>query len=68
MTIVSNRKSIGRWWSCKLEFRVNDNEVTFNILKSIKQQSEIHVVSTEDVKTKKGEGRVIWCEKVSLLN
>ncbi|XP_015165387.1 uncharacterized protein [Solanum tuberosum] len=33
----------------KLKFRVNDNEVTFNICKSMKQPSDIHVVSTEDV-------------------
>ncbi|XP_049373329.1 uncharacterized protein LOC125838305 [Solanum verrucosum] len=33
----------------KLKFRVNDNEVTFNSCKSMKQPSNIHVVSTEDV-------------------
>ncbi|XP_049348238.1 uncharacterized protein LOC125812818 [Solanum verrucosum] len=35
--------------SGKLKFRVNDDEVTFNNCKSIKQPSNIHVVSTEDV-------------------
>ncbi|XP_015163880.1 uncharacterized protein [Solanum tuberosum] len=35
--------------SGKLKFRVNDDEVTFNIYKSMKQQSNIHVVSVEDV-------------------
>ncbi|XP_049367955.1 uncharacterized protein LOC125832805 [Solanum verrucosum] len=35
--------------SGKLKFRVNDDEVTFNICKSMKQPSNIHVVSTEDV-------------------
>ncbi|KAK4726873.1 hypothetical protein R3W88_031790 [Solanum pinnatisectum] len=35
--------------SGKLKFRVNDNEVAFNICKSMKQPSNIHVVSTEDV-------------------
>ncbi|XP_049363262.1 uncharacterized protein LOC125827979 [Solanum verrucosum] len=35
--------------SGKLKFRVNNDEVTFNICKSIKQPSDIHVVSTEDV-------------------
>ncbi|XP_015166292.1 uncharacterized protein [Solanum tuberosum] len=34
--------------SGKLKFRVNDDEVTFNIYKSMKQPSNIHVVSTED--------------------
>ncbi|XP_049358615.1 uncharacterized protein LOC125823261 [Solanum verrucosum] len=33
----------------KLKFRVNDDEVTFNICKSMKQPSNIHMVSTEDV-------------------
>ncbi|XP_049357794.1 uncharacterized protein LOC125822438 [Solanum verrucosum] len=33
----------------KLKFHVNDDDVTFNICKSIKQSSNIHVVSTEDV-------------------
>ena len=36
--------------SGKLKFHVNDDEVTFNICKSMKQPSDIHVVSTEDVK------------------
>ncbi|XP_049410604.1 uncharacterized protein LOC125873795 [Solanum stenotomum] len=35
--------------SGKLKFRVNDDEVTFNICKSLKQPSNIHVLSTEDV-------------------
>ncbi|KAK4707304.1 hypothetical protein R3W88_033151 [Solanum pinnatisectum] len=35
--------------SGKLKFRVNDDEMTFNIYKSMKQPSNIHVVSTEDV-------------------
>ncbi|KAK4709688.1 hypothetical protein R3W88_004201 [Solanum pinnatisectum] len=35
--------------SGKLKFRVNDDEVTFNICKSMKQPSNIHVVSIEDV-------------------
>ncbi|XP_049368162.1 uncharacterized protein LOC125833047 [Solanum verrucosum] len=35
--------------SGKLKFCVNDDEVTFNICKSMKQPSDIHVVSTEDV-------------------
>ncbi|XP_049381288.1 uncharacterized protein LOC125845808 [Solanum stenotomum] len=35
--------------SWKLKFRMNDDEVTFNICKSMKQPSNIHVVSTEDV-------------------
>ncbi|XP_015159981.1 uncharacterized protein [Solanum tuberosum] len=35
--------------SGKLKFRVNDDDVTFNICKSMKQPSNIHVVSTEDV-------------------
>ncbi|XP_049372515.1 uncharacterized protein LOC125837437 [Solanum verrucosum] len=35
--------------SRKLKFRVNDDDVTFNIFKSMKQPSDIHVVSTEDV-------------------
>ncbi|XP_049414669.1 uncharacterized protein LOC125877415 [Solanum stenotomum] len=36
--------------SGNLKFRVNDDdEVTFNICKSMKQPSNIHVVSTEDV-------------------
>ncbi|XP_049364351.1 uncharacterized protein LOC125829133 [Solanum verrucosum] len=35
--------------SDKLKFRVNDDEVTFNICKSMKQPSDIYVVSTEDV-------------------
>ncbi|XP_049406250.1 uncharacterized protein LOC125869888 [Solanum stenotomum] len=35
--------------SGKLKFRVNNDEVTFNICKSMKQPSNIHVVSTEDV-------------------
>ncbi|XP_015169042.1 uncharacterized protein [Solanum tuberosum] len=35
--------------SGKLKFRVNDDEVTFNNCKSMKQPSNIHVVSTEDV-------------------
>ncbi|XP_049352547.1 uncharacterized protein LOC125816945 [Solanum verrucosum] len=33
----------------KLKFCVNVDEVTFNIFKSMKQPSNIHVVSTEDV-------------------
>ncbi|KAK4724366.1 hypothetical protein R3W88_027145 [Solanum pinnatisectum] len=33
----------------KLKFRMNDDEVTFNSCKSMKQPSNIHVVSTEDV-------------------
>ncbi|XP_049349053.1 uncharacterized protein LOC125813619 [Solanum verrucosum] len=33
----------------KLKFYVNDDKVTFNICKSMKQPSNIHVVSTEDV-------------------
>ncbi|XP_049399790.1 uncharacterized protein LOC125863853 [Solanum stenotomum] len=33
----------------KLKFRVNNDEVTFNICKSMKQPSDIHVVSTKDV-------------------
>jgi len=32
--------------SRKLKFRVNDDEVTFNNCKSMKQPSNIHVVST----------------------
>ncbi|KAK4706577.1 hypothetical protein R3W88_033866 [Solanum pinnatisectum] len=35
--------------SGKLKFRVNDDEVTFNIYKSMKKPINIHVVSTEDV-------------------
>ncbi|XP_049406135.1 uncharacterized protein LOC125869736 [Solanum stenotomum] len=35
--------------SGKLKFRVNDDEVTFTICKSMKQPSDIHVVSTKDV-------------------
>ncbi|KAK4708596.1 hypothetical protein R3W88_029521 [Solanum pinnatisectum] len=35
--------------SRKLKFLVNNDEVTFNICKSIKQPSNIHMVSTEDV-------------------
>ncbi|KAK4729781.1 hypothetical protein R3W88_022769 [Solanum pinnatisectum] len=35
--------------SGKLKFRVNNDEVTFNICKSMKQPSNIHVVSTQDV-------------------
>ncbi|XP_049403536.1 uncharacterized protein LOC125867150 [Solanum stenotomum] len=35
--------------SDKLKFRVNNDEVTFNICKSMKQPSDIHVMSTEDV-------------------
>ncbi|XP_015166432.1 uncharacterized protein [Solanum tuberosum] len=35
--------------SRKLKFRVNDDDVTFNICKSMKQPSNIHVVSIEDV-------------------
>ncbi|XP_049358585.1 uncharacterized protein LOC125823227 [Solanum verrucosum] len=35
--------------SDKLKFRVNDDEVSFNICKSMKQPSDIHLVSTEDV-------------------
>ncbi|XP_049366672.1 uncharacterized protein LOC125831557 [Solanum verrucosum] len=35
--------------SGKLKFRVKDDEVTFNVCKSMKQPSNIHVVSTEDV-------------------
>ncbi|XP_049357950.1 uncharacterized protein LOC125822577 [Solanum verrucosum] len=35
--------------SGKLMFRVNNDEVTFNNCKSMKQPSNIHVVSTEDV-------------------
>ncbi|XP_049406066.1 uncharacterized protein LOC125869653 [Solanum stenotomum] len=35
--------------SGKLKFRVNNDEVTFNICKSMKQPSDIHVVPTEDV-------------------
>ncbi|XP_049391527.1 uncharacterized protein LOC125855924 [Solanum stenotomum] len=35
--------------SGKLKFRVNDDEVTINICKSMKQPSNIHVVSTKDV-------------------
>ncbi|XP_049399730.1 uncharacterized protein LOC125863764 [Solanum stenotomum] len=35
--------------SRKLKFHVNDNEVTFNICKCMKQSSNIHVVSTKDV-------------------
>ncbi|XP_049397297.1 uncharacterized protein LOC125861442 [Solanum stenotomum] len=35
--------------SGKLKFRVNDDEVIFNICKSMKHPSDIHVVSTEDV-------------------
>ncbi|KAK4729666.1 hypothetical protein R3W88_022654 [Solanum pinnatisectum] len=33
----------------KLKFRVNNDEVAFNICKSMKQPSNIHVVSTEQV-------------------
>ncbi|KAK4737558.1 hypothetical protein R3W88_001255 [Solanum pinnatisectum] len=33
----------------KLKFRVNEDEVTFNICKSMKHPSDIHVVSTNDV-------------------
>ncbi|KAK4706993.1 hypothetical protein R3W88_033465 [Solanum pinnatisectum] len=35
--------------SGKLKFRVNNYEVSFNICKSMKQPSNIHVVSIEDV-------------------
>ncbi|XP_049391615.1 uncharacterized protein LOC125856074 [Solanum stenotomum] len=35
--------------SGKLKFHANDDEVTFNIYKSMKQPSDIHVVSAEDV-------------------
>ncbi|XP_049414688.1 uncharacterized protein LOC125877439 [Solanum stenotomum] len=35
--------------SRKLKFRVNNDEVTFNIYKSMKKPGNIHVVSTEDV-------------------
>ncbi|XP_015169021.1 uncharacterized protein [Solanum tuberosum] len=35
--------------SGELKFRVNDEEVTFNACKSMKQPSDIHVVSTIDV-------------------
>ncbi|XP_049359163.1 uncharacterized protein LOC125823826 [Solanum verrucosum] len=35
--------------SGKLKFHVNDDEMTFNIYKCMKQPSNIHVVSTEDV-------------------
>lgn len=35
--------------SGKLKFHVNDDEVTFNISKSMKQPSYIHVLSIEDV-------------------
>ncbi|XP_049364536.1 uncharacterized protein LOC125829342 [Solanum verrucosum] len=35
--------------SSKLNFRVNDDEVTFNIYKYMKQPSNIHVVSTKNV-------------------
>ncbi|XP_049410622.1 uncharacterized protein LOC125873816 [Solanum stenotomum] len=35
--------------SGKLKFHVNEDEVTFNICKSMKQPSNIYVVSTEDV-------------------
>ncbi|XP_015158426.1 uncharacterized protein [Solanum tuberosum] len=34
--------------SWKLNFRMNDDEVTFNICKFMKQPSNIHVVSTKD--------------------
>ncbi|KAK4733515.1 hypothetical protein R3W88_007776 [Solanum pinnatisectum] len=33
----------------ELKFRVNDEEVTFNVCKLMKQPSDIHVVSTIDV-------------------
>ncbi|KAK4737176.1 hypothetical protein R3W88_000873 [Solanum pinnatisectum] len=35
--------------SGELKFRVNDEEVTFNLCKSMKKPSDIHVVSTIDV-------------------
>ncbi|XP_049410515.1 uncharacterized protein LOC125873682 [Solanum stenotomum] len=35
--------------SGEMKFRVNDEEVTFNVCKSMKQPSDIHVVSTIDV-------------------
>ncbi|XP_049365729.1 uncharacterized protein LOC125830594 [Solanum verrucosum] len=35
--------------SGKLKFRVNKDEVTFNICKSMKHPSDIHLVSTDDV-------------------
>ncbi|XP_049364570.1 uncharacterized protein LOC125829387 [Solanum verrucosum] len=35
--------------SGKLKFHVNDEEMTFNNCKSMKQPSNIHIVSTEDV-------------------
>ncbi|KAK4707030.1 hypothetical protein R3W88_033417 [Solanum pinnatisectum] len=43
------RKALVDVESGKLKFRVNDDEVTFNICKSMKQPSNIHLVSTEDV-------------------
>ncbi|KAK4731868.1 hypothetical protein R3W88_024856 [Solanum pinnatisectum] len=35
--------------SGELRFRVNEDEVTFNICKSMKHPSDIHVVSTDDI-------------------
>ncbi|XP_049346837.1 uncharacterized protein LOC125811400 [Solanum verrucosum] len=46
---IATRRAFVDVESGKLKFRVNDSEVTFNIYKSIKQPSNIHVVSTEDV-------------------
>uniref|UniRef100_M1DBV3 mRNA expressed from retrotransposon-like gene n=1 Tax=Solanum tuberosum TaxID=4113 RepID=M1DBV3_SOLTU len=46
---LATRRALVDVESGKLKFRVNDDEVTFNICKSMKQPSNIHVVSTEDV-------------------
>ncbi|XP_015167994.1 uncharacterized protein [Solanum tuberosum] len=46
---LATRRALVDVESGKLKFHVNDDEVTFNICKSMKQPSNIHVVSTEDV-------------------
>ncbi|XP_049414650.1 uncharacterized protein LOC125877383 [Solanum stenotomum] len=46
---LATRRALMDVESGKLKFRVNDDEVTFNIYRSMKQPSNIHVVSTEDV-------------------
>ncbi|XP_049352591.1 uncharacterized protein LOC125817043 [Solanum verrucosum] len=46
---LATRRALVDVESGKLKFRVNANEVTFNICKSMKQPSNIHVVSTMEL-------------------
>ncbi|XP_015160447.1 uncharacterized protein [Solanum tuberosum] len=45
--------------SGEFRFRVNEDEVTFNIFKSMKHPSDIHVVSTDDIIDEAGYEEVV---------